>query len=258
MRQKRHDQILAYLEEHRYLTVDEAVPLFDASPATIRRDFNLLAEEELVERSRGGLRYHEPNNKIMAPFSMREVQFSREKDAVARRAVELIEPDDVIIIDGGTTTFHIAGYLPSFPLRVITNSLRLASTLGEKGLRESLVDVFMVGGYLYPQSSLVLGEKTRDAISQYHARFAFLSVGGITEYGIYNTNELVVETEMAMIEHAERAIILADHSKIGKRAMCRLVGLDRIDVLITDRWPDNEEMLGEIEKTGTRVVIVDV
>ena len=175
VRQMRYDRILSYVEGHQYLTVNEAVDLLSASPATIRRDFNRLAEENLVQRTRGGIkRSSRVGDGSMVPFSQREVRLSREKDAIARKAVELLSPEDVVIIGAGTTTYHMAGCLPTFPLRVITNSLRLASVLGEKGRGESQIDVYMVGGYLYPQSSILLGPQSRLAVTD-SSGFAMIS-----------------------------------------------------------------------------------
>lgn len=258
IQEQRRDRILAYLADHEFVSVEEAGRLMDASAATVRRDFNFLAKRELVQRTRGGVRRAGSGANGMTPFALREVRYTKEKAALARRAVALLSPGDVIIVDGGTTTFHLAPCLPTFPLRLITNSVRLASALGDKRLGESQIEVFLTGGYLYPQSSLLIGPQARASLSQYHADWSFLSVGGINEKGIYNTNELVVETERIMMENVDQVVILADHSKIGGRAMCYLCGLDKVDILITDTWPQNEEMLQEFRETGLEVITVDV
>ena len=259
VRQMRYDRILAQVEGDQYLSVGEAVKILGASPATIRRDFDHLAEQNLVQRTRGGIkRCGSARDGIMVPFAQREIRFSREKDAIARKAVELLSPEDVVIVGAGTTTYHMAGCLPTFPLKVITNSLRLASVLGDRGLGESQIDVYMVGGYLYPQASILLGPQSRAGFSQYHARWTIMSVGGIDEAGLYNTNELVVDTERAIIERSEELVILADHSKLGHRAMSFLADLDVMRILITDRAPDTNGLLEAISDRGVRVIVADV
>jgi DeoR/GlpR family transcriptional regulator of sugar metabolism len=75
-------------------------------------------------------------------------------------------------------------------------------------------------------------------LREYHSRWAFLSVGGLDERGATNTNQLVVESERAMIEQSEHAVILADHSKWDHRDMIRQCAWSEIHCLITDRKPD--------------------
>ena len=258
IQQQRHARILTHLADNEFLSVEEAVRLFDSSPATIRRDFNDLSDQNLCRRTRGGIQRVNHWSYGVTPFALREVRFAKEKDALARRAVTLLKPGDAVIVDGGTTTFHLIHCLPNFPLHVITNSLRLASLLGEKNRLESQVEVFLTGGHLYPQSGQLIGPQARAGLSQYYAHWAFLSVGGIDENSLYYSNELVVETEQAMMANADRVAVLADHSKIGTRAMCHLCPIDQVDVLITDSWPSHEPLFKQIREVGVEVITVDV
>ncbi len=255
---ERHEQIIGYLTEHGILSVNDAVRVFNASPATIRRDFNELAEQRIVTRVRGGIKMVKPVDNDMLPFALREVRHSREKEALARHAVTLLNPGDAVIIDGGTTTFMLTACLPEIPLRIITNSLRLAAGLEERRMERANLEVYISGGFLYPHSGLLLGPSAQANLAQYHAHWAFLSVGGINEGGIFNNNEWVVETERVMLKNAGKIVVLADHSKIGKHAMCLVCDLERVDVLITDYWPENEPLLSKFEEAGIDVVVVNV
>ena len=256
MQQERLDRILSLLEEKPFLTVTEASELLSASPATVRRDFNLLAQQHRLGRARGGVvRSRQPLGEL-PPFAVRQVRLTEEKAALARRAVELLSPHDVVMVDGGTTTFHLTTCLPAFPLQIITNSLRLASTLAEKSLSESPVETYVTGGYLYPQSGLLVGPQAAKTLTQYHANWAFLSAGGVNEQGVFNAPEHVIEAERTMIEHSDRVVVLADQTKIGARSMCWLCPLTRIDMLITIAWPGNEKIIEQIEVAGVNVVQV--
>ncbi len=192
----------------------------------------------------------------MIPFALREVQYSDAKEALAGRAAKLLNPGDAVIVDGGTTTFHLASCLPSFPLHIITNSLRLASVLDEKSRHHKGLEVFLTGGYLYPNSGLLVGPGAQSSLAQYHARWAFLSVGGLTTDGLFNTNELVVETERRMIASAERVAVLADASKINRHAMCQVCTLDEIDCLVTNHSEENSDTLKRFEDAGVEVIRV--
>lgn len=251
---ERHDQILRTVIGRPALSVEQACDLTGASPATIRRDFSELADRGLLQRVRGGVKAVQSD--AMVPFALREHAYSREKEALARRAAQLLQPNDVVIIDGGTTTYHLADCLPHFPLRVITNSLRLASVLDSAGRRRDGMEIFLAGGYLYPNSALLVGPGAQASLAQYRAGWAFLSVGGISEGGLSNTNELVVETERRMIDSADRVAILADPSKIGRNAMCHVCNLDAIDLLITNRSPQTAGPLDRIRAVGVEVIAV--
>lgn len=253
---RRHEIILESLLERDYLTVLEVQELLQTSAATVRRDFTELANLGLLERVRGGVRpVRRPADRII-PFALREKQYSTQKKALAKQAVTLLRSGQVIFIDGGTTTFLMGLCLPNLDLRIITNSLRLASLLEEYGGVNPSLEVFVIGGFLYTKSGILLGPNTETALAQYHAHWAFLSAGGVDVSGIFNTNELVMKSEQAMIEHADKVVVLADRSKIGKQAMCHVADLSRIDILITDDWPANHSLLAAIRQQGVEVIAV--
>lgn len=255
---KRHAQILSYLAENEFLTVEEAVQLLNASPATIRRDFNMLADENLVIRMRGGIRRSNNGTFSIKPFDVREVSHAKEKAALARRVTGYLKSGDVFFVDGGTTTFQLSACLPAFPLRMITNSLRLAMELGEKRMGEPSLQIFLTGGYLYPQSGQLTGPLAKNSLSQYHAKWAFISPSTIDENWLYYSNEMVMETAKSMLENADHVVVLADHSKIGKRAMCHLCGWNKVHTLITDTFLQNTDILNQIHEAGVEVITVDV
>lgn len=258
LQHERHERILSFLVDHDFISVEKAVELVRSSPATIRRDFNALAESRLARRTRGGLCRLKNAAREMVPFAFGEVQNAKEKAALARRAAGLAEPGDVLFVDGGTTTFQMAQYLKKMPVRCITTSIYLARELGEGPGGPGTAEAFLTGGYLYPQSGLLIGPMAKASLAQYHANCAFISVAAISSDGIFNSNELVVESERTMIENADRTIVLADHTKVGKRSMCRICGLDRIDALITAICPENRKAVEEIRETGLEVIGVDI
>jgi DeoR/GlpR family transcriptional regulator of sugar metabolism len=255
LQSERQDRILEYLSGHEYLTVPEAVGVFGASPATIRRDFDELADKQLVRRIRGGIKPERTVPSGMEPFSLRELRFSGEKELLAREGVKVLEAGNVIFVDGGTTTFHLGLCLPQIDLRVITNSLRLARVLEERNTEKSSLEIYLTGGFLYPKAGILLGPSAEAGLSQYHADWAFLSAGGITEAGLSNTNELVVEAERVMMRNSQKVVVLADHSKVGKNAMCHVCSLEEVDLVITDDWPENATTIQGLRDQGVEVVV---
>ena len=243
LQKQRQEKIMECLAGGDYLSVEEAVKLFKSSPATIRRDFMELAESDQVLKVRGGIRSRKAS--AMLPFSDRESEYYAEKEEIAKSAVSMIRPGDVVFIDGGTTTFHMASYLPDINIRIITNSIRLASALEEKKSAAGW-EIYITGGFLYAKSGILLGPNAQSSLAQYHASLAFLSVSGIDENGIYNNSELVVDMERVMINNSDRTVIIADHSKIGKQGLVKVCGLDRIKTLITDSSKESKESLSKI------------
>jgi DeoR/GlpR family transcriptional regulator of sugar metabolism len=258
LQHKRHAQILSYLAENEFLSVEEAVKLLDASPATIRRDFNTLAEENLALRMRGGIRRSNTGTFSIKPFDVREVSHAKEKAALARRVVTYLKAGDVFFVDGGTTTFQLATCLPNIPLHMVTNSLRLAMELGEKRMGEPSLQIFLTGGYLYPQSGQLTGPLAKSSLNQYHAKWAFISPSSIDENRLYYSNEMVMETAKSMVENADKVVVLADHSKIGKRSMCHLCEWENVDTLITDTHASNYQVLDHIRECGVEVILVEL
>lgn len=249
---ERHERILQLVSERGMIYLQRAAETTGASLPTLRRDFSELAASGAVERIRGGIRSSKKEGNI--PFNLREVQHSDAKSAIARKACALLRSGDVVFVDGGTTTYHICFHLPRTPLRIITNSLRLSAYLDSATNVYPDWEIYLTGGKIQYGSNMLTGPGTLHSLDFYHADWAFLSVGGITSDGLYNTSEVIVETERRMIDRCDRAVILADQSKSGKRAMCRVCGLGRIDRLITNPPPGTSQVEKAMRKEGLRIV----
>jgi DeoR/GlpR family transcriptional regulator of sugar metabolism len=252
---ERRRKILDLLARESFLTVDRVVELLEASPATVRRDFAYLAEQMLVVRGHGGI-HRLDNAPIMGvlPFSRRKVDAPEAKDRIAREAARLLSTGDIVIIDGGTTTAPLAKYLSS-QVRVITNSLPLASALNEPPNESSGVpEVYMTGGYLYPKSEVLLGPQTVLALKQYHANWTFLGCNSVSVTGVLNSNDLVVDTQVEMMERAEKVAILADHTKFNRTAMVKVCDLSKLDALVTDMMPP-EPLRAALQEAEVRIIV---
>ena len=252
---KRLQAILDQLQSTSELTVDEACKLFDASPATIRRDFNLLTSNGEVEKTWGGIARKESLQSDMKPLGFRQTQHVLEKKAIAESAASLIKDGEVVIIDGGTTTFEMAALLANRKVRIITNSLLIAHEIHQQRQGWIGPEVFLTGGFLYPDSGLIVGPEANKNLLQYHADWAFLSVGGIDQEVITNSNQLVVETEQTMIAQSDKAVLLADFSKIGTRSMMKMCEPNEIHLLITNKKASDHDLLS-IKKMGLDVLKV--
>lgn len=252
---ERRRLILELLKTESFLTVEKVQGLLGSSPATTRRDFAELADQMMVIRGHGGIhRIDDAPVMGVVPFSRRKVTNPEGKDKIARAAAELLQPNDVVIIDGGTTTAPLARHISPL-VRIITNSLPLASALNEPLTdKHPIPEVNVTGGYLYPKSEVLLGPQTVQALRQYHANWAFLGCHGITAEAIMNSNAMVVDTQQEMMARADQVAILADSSKFGKQAMVQLCGLGQVDAVITDA-PPPEAITVALKDAGVRIIV---
>jgi DeoR/GlpR family transcriptional regulator of sugar metabolism len=207
---KRDRRILDLLAERGELTVEDTCREFSISPATARRAFAALALRGLAEKTWGGLRL--PGSD-MVPSVLRETRNAEAKDLIAREAALLVQEGDVVAIDGGTTTLRLAPYLANRAVRIVTNSILIAHRIEQLRSGANGAEVFLTGGQVYPGSGLLVGPQAVENLRQYHSQWAFLSVGGLDPEGATNTNQLVVESERAILESTENAVLLADSSK---------------------------------------------
>jgi DeoR/GlpR family transcriptional regulator of sugar metabolism len=254
-RRLRLKQILELLQDDPELALQEACERMNASPATIRRAFVELEQTGQVERTWGGIRLAGPGALQMGPpaFAKRLEQEIDAKRAIARAAAELLKDGDVVMIDGGTTTFQLAEFIALKRIRVITNSLVIAQAIDRLKSGKLGAEVYLAGGLLEPESGLVVGTQAEEFIRRYRAQWAFLGAAGIDVNAVTNYNETVLASEKLMITQAEKLVVLADHSKIGRQAMCELCTVEDLDHLFTQKNPGTAAILRQIGKRGVSI-----
>jgi DeoR family transcriptional regulator, fructose operon transcriptional repressor len=239
---ERHIKIQELLESASF--VDSAVlrARLGASEPTIRRDLAELERQSLLRRVRGGalpLRGRDD----LADYSGLDVRQGPEKERIGGAAARLVEDGQTVILDGGSTTVAVARHLRDRRLQVITNSLPIAQTL--TGSRDA--DVTLTGGHLELRLGVMLGPLCEQMLRSVAADVLVMGIGGITRAGLSNSNALIVGSERAMIDVARQVIVVADHTKFGRRAMVPLAPLDVVDRVVSDGAlaPEYRQLLEE-------------
>lgn len=241
---EREETILRVLRTDRFASVHDFVRFTKASEATIRRDLTRMEEKGQLRRVRGGAELPENPSAIDAvgrfasssvadrpqPFSERLGLQAEQKRQIAKTASELCGPGDTVFIDGGTTTFFMARYLREKRLTVVTNSF----AIGEEMRSCPSCRIVLAGGALDPHSLLIQDPTGRDFYADYSADWLFMSVDGINEHGVTNSNAGVIQQERQMIAHSRRTVVLADSSKFRPSGHMRLCGFDAIDTIVSD------------------------
>jgi DeoR/GlpR family transcriptional regulator of sugar metabolism len=236
-RRQRLRQLLDLLATREELSVEEACSLTAASQATIRRAFVELAQSGEVEKTWGGIRKASTLRGIAAPlaFAKRLASESAEKRAIAQAAARLPADGDVLMIDGGTTTFQMAEFIAGRRLRVITNSVVIAQAIDQfQGARRG-AEVLLCGGALQPESGIVAGPAAEAFLKRYRADWLFIGCAGVDAEGVTNYDEAVLASERLMIERSATLVLLADHTKLGRTAMCQLCATKELNHLITGK-----------------------
>lgn len=244
--------ILEYVQQHSRASVQELSQHLQVSESTIRRDLKELEEVKLLNRTHGGAISLQGVN-FEPTYREKEDKFRREKEAIARKAVELIEEGDTILLDSGTTTFHLAQELKSFSrLTVVTNSLILTEELqGVPG-----IEVLVTGGSLRRETLALVGPIAEQALDRVRVDKAFIATNGVdlTE-GLTTPNLIEAATKTKMIKAAKQVILLADHSKVGKVSFAKFAEVTEIQKCIIDHGVA-ENIVKEMRKLGIEVHVV--
>ncbi len=226
---ERRGRLVELIRQRGFASLPNLAETLEVSESTVRRDLDFLEESGVAQRTHGGVFYTGPSPKL-AHFDQRQSLNWDKKRQIAVAASGLIEDNDTILLDGGSTTYELAQLLVGRPLQVVTNSLPVANLFTSS----DEADLIFVGGYVHAKTGVSLGPYANQMLAALNVRRAVISVAGINERGCYNSNLLLVETERAMMTSAEEVIVVADSTKFGHRSLSQLCELSDIDVLVTD------------------------
>lgn len=253
---ERHRVILATVQSRPVATVAELCEVTGSSEATIRRDIAALHVQGKLRRLRGGAEAVNPPEQgglVGRPFSVNETLNIAAKRAIARAAAEICKDGEPIIINGGTTTFHMVDHLVARRLSVFTNSFPIAEHL----IHHSRNSVVIPGGTIYREQNVILSPFGGVVAGHFYARKMFMGCQGIARHGLMEADPMVVQSELALIGQADELIVLADSSKFERRSSLILCGLDRVTTVITDRGiRDQDRQM--LEEAGVGLIVADV
>ena len=184
--EERQHRIGEYLQKVEFASLEEIARQVDASASTVRRDLTVLEVAGTVRRTHGGARIIVPRSDEFT-FSARDTHQLAEKEAIGRACSDLILPNQSVIIDAGTTAYHVARYLESKSPQIITNSLPVANLFAFA----NRLEVVLSGGVIYPRLGVLVGPLAVEAFSKIHVDVAIMSAGGLTVNSITNSHGLL-------------------------------------------------------------------
>lgn len=234
--QERYQYILNALEKRRAVSVVDLTKELHASESTIRRDLNALAKMGKLNKVHGGATYLETRNRVTHEdkVEIRRRFYSSKKDAIGRYAASLIEPEDFVYIDAGTTTACMIPYLEEHNAIYVTNAMDVASKLVRRGFT-----TYTVAGRIRSITEAIVGSEAQRSISNYHFTKGFFGVNGISLEAGYSTPDIEeARIKQMALERCYQPYILADGSKFSVNSSVTFAKLPSATI-ITDRLTED-------------------
>jgi DeoR/GlpR family transcriptional regulator of sugar metabolism len=206
------------------------------SEGTVRNDLNALAEQQQIIRVRGGgvLRSNDPPQNVPrnAAFATRAGVNEAAKRRIGRRAAELVQDGDALLLDASSTVYHMAQFLSERRgLRVVTNGIEVARLLAQNPTNT----VNLVGGILRSGIESLIGPWSERYLQDVRIGTAFVSCSGFTpEDGMTEVDVYEAQFRIKAVESAVQVVALIDSSKFGKLDLTPSVRMEQVSLLFTD------------------------
>jgi DeoR family transcriptional regulator, aga operon transcriptional repressor len=248
---ERLGRILEHLAGNGSVSVAEIAADLDVSAATIRRDLQLLESQRLLARTHGGAVAQGVLYEL--PLRYKSARYQQEKVRIAREAASRVSHGAAVGLTGGTTTSEVARNLADRQrLTVVTNALNIASELA---VRPNL-KLVVTGGVARSKSYELVGPLAEQVLADLNLDIVFIGVDGIDPTaGLTTHHEVEAHTNRALIERAQRVVVVADSSKIGRVAFARICELEGVHEMITDAGADRG-IVERISEAGVEVTTV--
>lgn len=226
---RRRDEILSLLHSEGKVYISDLCTRFGISPVTIRNDLDVLAEEgKLIRMTGGAVPLRNETNEAQSSIERYD-----QKKEIAMRAAAYVRDGDTLFINSGSTTELFAAELHAKKnLKIVTNSLSIATELGAI----PTFHVILLGGMINSHSRFTYGENAQEQIVRFGADFAVLSVDGINENGEITTchaEEAIIDR--LMIQRAARVLVVADEAKIGRTGFSLVSYCDEKIEILTNK-----------------------
>ncbi|MCF7942006.1 MAG: DeoR/GlpR family DNA-binding transcription regulator [Spirochaetia bacterium] len=250
----RHIKILDMLREEGKIRVDELSEYFEVSPVTIRRDLDYLNSQRLLSRTHGGAVSVDTEIPLMVPernFNEKGVINRQEKHRIAEMAASLVEDDEILFVNSGSTALMLIEAVNRKKLKIVTNNAGAITAPYNPDM-----ELIVLGGEYRAQSQSLVGILTLENIQGINSTHTFLGVNGFSiDKGLTTSVIQECSVNQAMIRNTNgKVVVLADHAKIGRVSNFVSAPLDVVDILVTDSKTP-KELIAQIEALGIEVLL---
>ena len=213
--EERFSLIMEQLDRKRTVTVQELCEALNTSESTIRRDLTELDRQGKLNKVHGGATL--PDSRFLADeptMEAKETLAVEQKRSIAQAAAQLINANDFVFIDAGSTTLELVRALTGDALKAsyLTNGVAHARTLAQKGCK-----VFLLGGLLRPETEAIIGAAALYSLQQYNFTKAFLGANGVAlDAGFTTPDPEEAAVKATAVRRAREAWFLVDDSKFAR------------------------------------------
>jgi len=247
----RRQFILSQLTKNKAIEIHEITRFCRVSEITARRDLNELYHEGMLVRTHGGATIQETNLNCF-DFDVKLVENKKLKADIGRKAASVVQENDTIYMDCGTTVFYMATFLHRLRnLRVITNSLPVVAEL----MPFPNVSTYLIGGELDNSRKALYGPMTENLLNRYKADKAFIGAGGVSlANGLSSIDEKEASITRKMAEAARQVYLLCDSTKLERDSYFTYSSLSLVHYLITDAGV-SKEIIDQYQKNNIQIII---
>lgn len=247
--------ILDILATHGEVSVEHLVEQLEASPATVRRDLDALAEQHLLTRTHGGATGQSFAYEL--PIRYKSQLRTDQKRRIAQACSAFISPGSVVGLSGGTTTTAIAGIVAArddindVGLTVVTNAVNIATELATR----PAIKVVVTGGVIHARSYELVGSFAEQTLAGIRMDMSFIGVNALdAAAGASTHDEREAAVNRIMAQRSHRALIVADSSKIGSFAFATVGDANLFHTIVTDSDIDPTH-LSALNDAGYEVIV---
>jgi len=253
---ERRSLIAQAVLENGKVIVAELVAQFQVTETSIRRDLTLLEASGRLKRVHGGA-IPIPGSTRTDSFSEKEQMHIKAKERIGRMAAGMIKPNDILLLDSGTTILHIVRQVPSALrssnlIALVTNSQPIAQEV----LTWPSPNLTILGGLYLPDYQATVGPQTLAQLQELTADKVFLGTDGLTlGSGATTANILMAEVDRMMVERSRQVILVTDSSKLGRVGFVPVKPISAFHMLITDTHAP-PDIIQSIRNAGVEVILV--
>ncbi|MCO7218250.1 DeoR/GlpR family DNA-binding transcription regulator [Klenkia sp. PcliD-1-E] len=250
--EERQQAIAGLVAQRGRVAVTAVAERFGVTTETVRRDLAVLERSGMLRRVHGGAVPTGALTVLEPGLGERRSTRTEQKRRIASAALAYVpDADGSLILDGGSTTAALAELLPTGRrLLAVTNSVPISHRLSAA----PGISLHVLGGRVRGITQTAVGESTVAALADLKADVVFLGANGVTgAHGFTTPDETEAASKRAMVKAAQRVVVLADSSKLGREHLVRFAAVDDVDVLVTDDEAD-PDVVSEIESHGIEVL----
>ncbi len=233
MKINRLRKIQELLEEKKSISINDLCAFFEVSKNTIRRDIAELEKSGIISKVYGGIVLQEKE----APKEPQEALVTVDSDKlhkkkIAQMAASLVEDDDVIYIDSGTTTMHLMPYLENkHNITIVTASIHVIDIAAAS----AKFNIIATGGTIYAPTRAFVGPSVINCLKDYNISKIFLASTGISiEKGATTASPLECDIKRALVDKSAKKILMVDSTKLDSASLITFCNLDEIDCIVVD------------------------